>query len=126
MSDPRDPARIRTIVVSDDHDFRRLAAVALGREGHEVRTTPPGAGRLLRMLRSGPADVVVVEGDLSGAETQAIIAAGNMRFGVVRIMPEGDLGLTKWGPLSALAAEVLIAYEHRSNPTPERSLRIVS
>jgi hypothetical protein len=119
------PAPLNVIVVSDDADFRRLATAGLARSGYAVRSTGRAETQLPRLLRATPADVVVVEGDPALAETRAVLGA-NTRVGIVHVKPEGALGVTKWGPLSALAAEVLVAAEEAAAAPPVRSLRIVS
>ncbi len=50
----------RVLVVEDDPDLRRVAAVALEHAGHVVRVAADGA-EALRMFRAEPADLVLTD-----------------------------------------------------------------
>ena len=126
MHDTGATAPLNVIVISDDADFRRLATAGLARSGYALRSTGRAATQLRRLLKAGPVDVIVVEGDQALEETTAVLKGVRASIGLVHVKPEGALGVTKWGPLSALAAEVLVAAEQAAATPPVRALRIVS
>lgn len=117
---------LRVVVASDDSAFVRLAAVALTRSGQSVRTVRLGATRLARLLMGGMADVVIVDDDDVLEQVRAVISAGALPIGIVRVHEEGELGVTKWGPLAALVAEVEIAADEVASAKQAPHLRIVS
>lgn len=117
---------IHVLIASDDAGFRRLAAMALVQAGHTVRTATIDPARFVRLIAAGPTDVVVVDTVDAAEELRIAIASLDAAIGVVHVKEEGSLGVTKWGPLAALVAEVQISAEQATVRSAPPHLRIVS
>lgn len=97
--------------------------MALSAEGYAVRTMRDAPDRVLRLAALGDVDLVIVDTASSAATLRETFAARRARVGVIQVQAEGARGVTKFGPLAALVAEVDITC---SNLSGRGRLRVVS
>jgi uncharacterized membrane protein (UPF0127 family)/CheY-like chemotaxis protein len=102
------------LVVSDDHRFRTVSLMLLGRRGCSVAATSD-AGATADAVKRECADVVVLDADeLPGAAVRAVTAVEELTppVGVVVVAQDasreisGRRVLAKWGPFEALFAAI--------------------
>src|SRR5436305_15022474 len=121
MLRPSPPDPLRVLVVSSDVTFRRVAAAALSRAGHEVFVAAATDYRAVRLARLRRAAVVVI--DLAGGDAAPTMETptGPDAPAIVYVDDQhGPGALARWGPLDELVARVEQEAQHQP------ALRLVS
>jgi len=86
------PARVRVLVVDDNHDSAEMMQILLGLMGHQVDVAHDGRSAIERVIETRPQVVLLDIGlpDINGYEVARQIRAAN-------IAPLRLIALTGWG-----------------------------